>query len=147
MAEFNLGLLADNAHIDPSGKLYVLGEFRYIFSAQLPVQYPHFTVVLRWLAEIVEVRDQQNTIEIEIIDEDGKVIAPKSPKIPIQFGEVGPAARGRAQAQMVLNMNGLVLPHYGDYAIHFFLNGVSCGKVVFYVMQLPSASAPPNVGR
>lgn len=147
MAEFSLGLLADNAHVDASGKLYVLGEFRYIFSSSVPVQYGHFAVVVRWLADLVEVRDQANTLEIEIVDEDAKIVVPRSPKMTIQFGEVGPAQRGRAQAQVVLNMNGLVLPHYGDYAIHFFLNGTSNGKVVFHVTQPPPAPAAPNAGQ
>lgn len=142
MAQLDLGLVADNAHVNAAGKFYILGEFRYIFAPTVPVQLAHFTVALQWLADVVEVRNKANTIEIEVVDQDGKPILPRSPKLALQFGEVGPAARGRAQAQLVLNMNGLVLPAYGDYAIHFFLNEVSSGKVVFHVAPPPPPPKP-----
>ncbi len=149
MIEFNLGLLADTAHVDSSGKLYVLGEFQYIMTAQVPARHGHLAVVARWLADIAEVRGKQNALEVEIVDGDGNPIMPRSPKLPLQFGAVGPAASGRAHSQLVLDLDGLVLPKYGAFAIHFIVNGTHNGKVSFHVAPIPSPpppAQPPAIG-
>jgi len=142
MVTFDLGLLADNAHVDASGKLYVLGEFRYIFAATVPARHGHFAVVARWFAETVEVQGKQNLIELEMVEMDGVPILPRSPKIPINFIPVGPIERGKSQAQLILNLDGLILPKYGDYAIHFFVNETHAGRVNFHVAP-PRTTNPP----
>lgn len=139
MVDFNLGLLADNAHVDANGKLYILGEFRYVFAASVPARHGQFYVVARWEADTAELRGVDSALEIEIVDGDGQPIMPRSPQIPLTFGPIGEAARGRVQSQVILQMQGLVLPKYGDYVFHFFVNGVANGKVAFYV-----ASPPPQ---
>lgn len=135
MIACDLGLLADHAHVDPSGKLYILGEFRYIYAPELPARHGHFSVVARWTADLVEVRDRENTIELEIVDEDGNPVVPRSKKLPLAFGPIGPAERGRAHAQAVIAMDGFVLTKYGDHVIHFIVNGTHNGRVRFHVLR------------
>ena len=138
MIELDLGLIADNAHIDQSGKFYILGEFRYIFAQKLPVRYSQLAVVARWFADLVEVRKRKNVIEVEIVDEDGNAIMQKTPKLPLNFGPVGPAKRGKAYSQLVVSLDGIVFKKYGSYAIHFFINDSHSGHVSLYVTQRTS---------
>jgi len=145
MVTFDLGLLADNAHVDPSGKLYVLGEFRYIFAPTVPARHGHFAVVARWFAETIEVQGKQNVVQLEIVELDGVPILPRSPKIPVNFVPVGPLERGKSQAQLILNLDGLILPKYGDYAIHFFVNDAYADKVNFHVAPRPGGTPPAAV--
>lgn len=143
--EFDLGLMADNAHADQSGKLYILGEFKYIFAPKLPARHGRFTVVARWIAHTVEIKNKKNTFQIEIVDADGSPVIPRSPEMDLMFGPIGPAARGQSRAQLILAMEGFVAQKYGDYSIHFFVNGSHCGEVAFHVIK-PQQSAEKSDG-
>ena len=140
--ELNLGLLADNAHIDDRGKLWILGEFRYIFTPTVPATYGKFALVARWIATVVELRGKESTFQIEFVDQDGNPVVPISPKFPLQFGPLGDAAPGKMQAQLVLEMGGVPLPKYGEYAFHLIVNGNHTGHVPLYVAVAPTA--PPS---
>lgn len=136
MIEFELGLIADHAHVDKAvGKFYILGEFRYIQASNVPARHDRCVVAARWTADLVEVRDRKNTIQVEIVDADANVILPRSEAMPLNFGPIGPAKQSKAHAQLVVNIEGLVLPKYGDYSIHFIVNGSHNGSVGFYVTQ------------
>ena len=135
MIKLDFALIADSAHVDKSGKFHIDGEFRYINSSTVPAQHPKCAVVARWIADLVEVRDRENTIEVEIVDEDANPITPRSPQRPLNFSAIGPARMGKAHAQLVLNIEGLILPKYGDYSIHFIVNGTHNGNVRFHVLQ------------
>jgi hypothetical protein len=137
MIQFDVGLLADNAHVDGNGKLYVLGEFRYIFAASVPALHAQMAVVARWVAPTMEVKDKQHTIELEMVDQDGRGVLPRSPKIPLGFSEIGPVEYGQSQALLILQMAGLLLPKYGNFAINFIVNDVNNGSVRFHVLQAP----------
>jgi hypothetical protein len=147
MINFTLGLLADNAHADQSGKLYVLGEFTVIVSPTLPARHPQFYVVARWVADIVDIRDTKPMFEIEIVDEDGRAITPRSPKLPLPFGPIGEMARGKAQAQVILQFNMLMFPKYGTYTIHFRVNDNPNGAVTLYVADRLPGPPAPNVSK
>lgn len=134
--EFNLGVIADNAHVDASGKLYILGEFRYIFASTFPARHGRMSVVARWIANVPDVRDGAQ-VEVEIVDADGKAIVPRSPKMPLKFAPIGPADRGKVQAQLVMQLDGLILPAEGSYSLHWFVNGTSNGQVTFHVVPSP----------
>lgn len=133
MVELEVGLIADNASVDVLGKLSVNGEFRYISAASVPASHPHFAVVARWLAETVEVRDGPHTLVVELVDEDGHLIIPRSPEIPLRFTPVGLMYRDKSHIQMILNFDNIVLPRFGTYAVHFLINGEHVGSVPFYL--------------
>lgn len=137
MIEFEFGLLADHAYVDKSGgsKFYILGEFRYINAPTVPAQHERCVVAARWTADLVEVRDRQNTIQIEIVDEDANLVLPRAEAMPLNFGPIGPAEQSKAHAQLVVNIEGLLLPKYGAYSIHFIINGTHNGSVGFYLTQ------------
>lgn len=136
--ELELGLLADDATKDASGKLYIWGEFRYILATSVPAIHPRCAIALRYVADAVEVRGK-TVLEFEIVDADGKSIGvPRSPKMPLIFQEYGPAARAKRYAQPIIRLQNLILPHFGDYSVHFWVNGNVCGAVHFHVGQAPA---------
>ena len=137
MIEFKLGLIADHAQLDASGKFYILGEFRYITTPKVPVRHGHCVVAARWTADLVEVRDRKSTIEMEIVDADANPVVPRSQELPLKFAPVGPAEQSKAHAQVVVNLDGIVFSKYGDYAIHFIVNGTHNGSVGFHLVQAP----------
>jgi hypothetical protein len=138
-----LGLLADDATKDQLEKLYIWGEFRYVFAAKLPAQHGHLAVVARLMASAPEVRDTECTLEFEIVDADGNRIVPRSPKLALGFKPIGPAGLGKVEAVVILKLNGMIITKYGDHAIHFWVNGVHVdGEIGFHVAQLPVQGAP-----
>jgi hypothetical protein len=78
--QLDLGLVADSANIDAQGKLYILGEFRYLFAASFPAVHPRLALALRISAPIVEIRDNTATLALEAVDEDGFPLLPKTPE-------------------------------------------------------------------
>ncbi|HEY6208331.1 MAG TPA: hypothetical protein VIW28_04705 [Gemmatimonadales bacterium] len=138
--QLDLGMLADNAHIDPTGKLYILGEFRYINAVALPALHGRMVLVFRLVADAIEVRDKGTAdLELEVVDQDGHPIGmPRSPKMPIRFAPVGPADRGKWWAQVTIELQGLLLTKVGDYRIFIIANGQNVGSVPFHVqLQQP----------
>jgi hypothetical protein len=149
--KLDLGLLADDAVQDVAGKLYILGEFRYIFAQQVPARHGRCAIAARFEAEAVEVRAMDKVfLEIEIVNADGEPTSmPRSPKIPLNFKNVGPAGRGLMHAPLIIKLDGLILGQYGDHRIHFFVNGTACGSVPFHVIQQginPHQIGGPNAG-
>lgn len=144
--ELDLGLLADDAIKDAGDKLYIFGEFRYIFAPGVPARQGRFAIVARFVADAVEVRDRESAVEIEIVDQDGNLAAnlPRSPKIPLKFVPIGPANRAKQQAIIIVKLDGLILSQYGDHAIHFLVNGAHVGEGLhFHVVQLPAGGGTP----
>jgi hypothetical protein len=134
MLKFELGLIADNVHTDSTGKLNVLGEFQAIGARVAPAVHAQCCVVARWKADASDLRDGGSTLEVEIIDEDGTPVLPKSPPLPMQFGDFL-NVRGKKQAQVILQFQGLTLPRFGAYSVHFFIDGAPAGDVPFYLIQ------------
>jgi len=136
--EMQLGLLADSAHIDANGKLYILGEFRYVMARDVPTL-QQATMIARLVADKVELKSLAAKLQVEIVDQDGNSVMPRSPDMPIQFSEIGPASRGKIEAVVIVQFNGLPCPALGDFRIHLFVDGRAVGTgIPYHVMQAPS---------
>src|SRR5881396_1456396 len=99
--QLDLGLLADDAIAGEMGKLYIFGEFRYIFVPALPARHGRFAIIARFVANAVEVRGQNHVVQIEVVDQDGTPTGlpePRTPEIPITFLPIGPANLAKHQA-------------------------------------------------
>jgi hypothetical protein len=141
--ELDFAHVCDYAYVGDGGKLYMLGEFRYIRSRQLPTRKRRIFVAFRILAERVEVREGKAPIQIEMTDQDGTALLPRSPEIQIVFSPVGPASPGRSLCQVVMELDQIELPRYGDYSIHIFSRGVHLGRATFGVAQPVAPPTPP----
>jgi hypothetical protein len=141
--ELQLGLVSDAANVDATGKLYILGEFRYLFATSVPTFHPSMALVLRLVAPTVEVKSQKAKLRLQFVDGDGHDILPANPPaVDIVFGPIGPADRGVSNSQVVLNMGNLPIPRYGDYVIHVWVDERRIGEVRFHVAPPPSQAAP-----
>lgn len=135
--ELSLGLLADSATPGEQGKLNVVGEFRYIGAHTLPAKHPRMAVVLRILANRAEVKDRQNYLEFEIVDQDGFLFGlPRSPKLPLRFGDVGPLEFGKQEARIIAGLNNVVFRKFGDHSIQFYVNSLWVGAIKFHVLKV-----------
>lgn len=140
--QLDFALLADYAYIEPAtSKFYILGEFRYIRARSLPIRHDRMVLAFRVTADVVELRGVEPTMQVEITDADGNAILPRSPEAPIKFGPVGSAAPGKYHAQVRLEIEGMVLPRWGDYSIHIFVNKSHVGAAYFTLSQLPQPPA------
>lgn len=142
--EFDFGLLADLAQVAGGGKLNILGEFQVIQAPAAPARHGPFYAIARWVADTVDVRSEPG-VEIEVVDEDGQPISPKSPKLPLRFM---PRVhdKKKAQAQLIIQFNPLDLPRFGGYAIQFFINERPAGSISLYLLQAPTAAVPDAQG-
>lgn len=139
--EMQLGLLADAAHADQSGKLYILGEFRYIHALRVPAMHQKMVLVVRLVAPVVEVRGSTAQLRLEFTDADGQKVMPSPPVMSIRFAPIGPADRGMVRSQVMVEMGNVPLPHFGDYSIHVWVDGKRVGDVRYHVMKV---EAPPG---
>ena len=101
-----------DAAADYGGKLSLLGTFDSIHAKQFPVSHPHCAVALRVRFERIE--EGEHRVRINIVDEDGKSIAPSvDGNIGVRF----PVNLSSVCANMVLNINGMKFDKPGRYAI------------------------------
>jgi len=142
--ELDLALLADDAKVDERGKLFIIGEFRYLTVTAIPARHGHLAVVARFIALVSEVRDRANFIQVALVDEDGGAIMPRSPKIPLAFGITGPADRGMAQAQLILALDGLEISKLGTHRMDFWVNDQFFRGPAFFVTEVPKPEPPKD---
>jgi hypothetical protein len=134
-------LIADHAYADALGKFFILGEFRYIFARAVPVAQPRMALAMRLVANRAEVRDTPSRLQLEMIDGDGNPVLPRTSEIPVQWSDIGPASPAELQALVVVEMQAVPLPRFGDYSFHVFVNGSHLGAAPFSVQLVPQPAA------
>lgn len=139
--KLDFALIADHAYADDRGKFFILGQFQYVFAKQVPVVVRKLTLAMRLSAARAETRDGPGNLELELVNADGQPIIPRSPKIPIPWRDVGPAAPASVQTQVVAEMGNIPLPTFGDFSFMIFVNGVLVGSTSFNVQPMP---VPPT---
>ena len=122
-----------DAATDIQGRLNILGTFDTIWSKQAPVVYPHCAVALRLRFSRIE--EGEHSIKINIIDEDGKLIVPSlNANTNLNFGS---NPEGSVAHNLILNIQGLKLEKYGDYAIDLAVDGRQEASLPLRVKQPP----------
>jgi hypothetical protein len=122
-------LLCDAA-TDSQGKLNLLGAFDSFFVNEVPAVHPHCAVVLRLRVDRSE--QGEHTITLHLIDEDGKhVMQPLEGRLRVQA-----AQSQTATSNLILNMQGLKLPRFGELAFHLHIDGKPAGSLPLYIRKL-----------
>jgi hypothetical protein len=122
-------LLCDAA-TDSQGKLNVLGAFDSFFVGDVPAVHPHCAVVLRLRVDRSE--QGEHTITLHLIDEDGKhVMQPLEGRLRVQA-----APSQTATSNLILNLQGLKLPRFGELAFHLQIDGKPSGSLPLYIRKL-----------
>ena len=139
--ECTLAAVSDFAYADrATGKLYILGVVRYIWSSTVPARHDRLAVTFMLEEFTTNVAGASVEVRLHVQNSDGLDVVPPSPVIPLPFSPVGPAAVGRSASQFSAELNDLVLPQYGDYAV---LLRRPSGEVI---ARAPfTVTSPPNV--
>jgi len=129
--EIEAFLLCDAA-TEQQGKLNILGAFDNIWVRQLPVKHPACSIAARIRFDRIE--EGNHSVKIQIIDEDGKNIAPKlEGSISVR---TGPNFDSSA-TNLILNIQGLEFKQYGRYQIDLAVDGQLQASLPLRVSEVP----------
>jgi len=104
--------LCDAATNDAAGKLNILGSFDRLMARQEPITHPQCALAIKLRFERVE--EGEKRLRIALVDSDGKPVMPTiDAATQVKFTDESPTAT----ASVVLNIQRLKLPHFGEYAV------------------------------
>jgi hypothetical protein len=125
-----------DAATDYQGKLNLLGTFDSIWAKQMPAIHPQCAVALR--IRFLKVEEGEHKVKISIVDGDGKaVVRPIEAGVNIQFKNTLLTSMA---TNMILNLQGLNFPVYGEYSIDLAVNGRHELSLPLYVNKIPEQS-------
>lgn len=118
-----------DAATNDRGKLNILGAFDTIWMPQTPGIHPQCTVVLRIRYDSEE--RGEHMITVNFVDADGNHIIPTaSGKIAVDF----PDQQRTGSANLILNIHGLKIDHYGEYSIDLSIDGRVVSSLPLFVL-------------
>jgi hypothetical protein len=124
--------LCDAATTDAAGKLNILGSFDRLNATQTPVMHPQCALAIKLRFERVE--EGTKSIRIQFVDADGKSVMPTlNTTSQVQFRP----SDSTATASLVLVIQQLKLPKFGEYSIDLAVDGHHEGYI-------PLVVAPPT---
>jgi len=113
-----------------AGKMNILGAFDVIWAAKVPAVHSQCTIALRIRFNALEGPDHK--VVVKFVDADGHhVVPPANGKIKIDFRK---GQRSNA-ANLVLNIQGLKVKQYGEYAIDLAVDGKNYGALPVFVRK------------
>lgn len=127
-----LAVLADYANVSREGKLNILGIFDIIHAKAFPCVHNQMQLVMRFEADIAE-RGRQKSIEVQLIDEDGKQIMRLEGQMKI--GEIKPGEL--FTANQVLTLQNLLFEKPGTYRFDIFIDNQPQREVPLKVLHIP----------
>jgi len=119
-----------DAAADYQGRLSILGIFDTIFAENLPALHPQCSVALR--LRLSKVEEGKHSLTLHIVDYDGKMIIPP---LTGEFGIQLPGNDRHGVINLVLNLQGLPINRYGEYAVNMAIDGRELGSLPFSVKQ------------
>ena len=122
-----LGAVSDYAYSDSSGKLFILGEFRYIRVPGVPAIQRRMFLTARIAGHKSE--GHEHKLKMDLTDADGTSILSKPIEGLIRFEDVGPGDVAKIQAQVIIEVSSTEFPNWGDYAFHVFIDNQHVGDV------------------
>jgi len=124
--------LCGAATTDAAGKLNILGSFDRLNATQTPVMHPQCALAIKLRFERVE--EGTKSIRIQFVDADGKSVMPTlNTTSQVQFRP----SDSTATASLVLVIQQLKLPKFGEYSIDLAVDGHHEGYI-------PLVVAPPT---
>ena len=125
-----------DAATDSHGKLNILGSFDTLYAKEEPVTHPACGVAVKIRFSRVEEADHR--IKLTFADADGKLVMPPlDSAVKVRFGPEDPTAT----ANLVLNIQRLRLPRFGEYTIDLAVDGRQEGTLPLYVKKRPEPQA------
>ncbi len=113
-----------------SGKLNMLGAFDTLWVKKVPAVHPHCTVALRVRFHSSE--GNEHKVSVKFIDADGKHIIPETKGvINIDYS----SGQRFSSANLILNIQGLKIEHFGEYSIDLAISGKSTVSLPLFVRE------------
>ena len=132
--------LCDAATADAGGKLNILGSFDRIHAASVPVTHPLCALAIKLRFERLE--EGQKRVRISFMDADGQAVMPTlDANTQVMF----PPGEHTVTACLVLQIQQLKLPNYGEYSIDLGIDGRQEASIPLFVRPSPGQQAPPAV--
>jgi len=124
-----------DAATEQQGKLNLLGSFDQLNAKQAPISHPGCTLALK--LRFTKIEEGKHNVKITFGDEDGNLVMP-----PIEFPLTIVVAPGESTAtsHLVLNMQQLKLPSFGEYTIDLAVDGRAEAALPLYVRKLPESA-------
>jgi hypothetical protein len=120
--------LCDAATSDSGGKLNILGSFDRLNAASIPVTHPLCALAIKMRFEKLE--EGQKRIGISFIDSDGTAVMPT---LNAQTQVTFPPDETSVTACLVLQIQQLKLPNFGEYSIDLAIDGRQEASIPLFV--------------
>lgn len=128
--------LCDAATADSGGKLNILGSFDRINANAIPVTHPLCALAIKLRFERLE--EGQKRIGISFVDSDGKAVMPTlDAGTQVHF----PPNESSVTACLVLQIQQLKLPNFGEYSIDLAIDGRHEASIPLFVKQVEQPQA------
>ncbi|CAN5180092.1 hypothetical protein BH20VER2_BH20VER2_18950 [soil metagenome] len=128
--------LCDAATADSGGKLNILGSFDRLNANSVPVTHPLCALAIKMRFERLE--EGQKRIGISFVDSDGKAVMPTlDAATQVQF----PPGEHTVTACLVLQIQQMKLPNYGEYSIDLGVDGRHEASIPLFVRPVQGAPA------
>jgi len=124
-----------DAATEQQGKLNLLGSFDHLLAKQEPVGQPGCTLAIR--LRFTKNEEGQHLIRVTFGDEDGKLVMPP---LEATVGVRVAPNESTVVAHLILNMQQLILPRFGEYSIDLAIDGRAESTLPLYVRRLPETA-------
>ncbi len=112
------------------GKLSMLGAFDTMGAPKTPVVHPQCAIALRVRFERVE--RGEHKVVVHFVDSDGKKVIPSAQgTITMNFSD----EQSSGSANLILNIQGLKLERFGEYAIDLAIDGQQRASLPLFVKE------------
>jgi hypothetical protein len=128
--EMILGLVADAANKAEGEKLNALGIFHRIVSKSVPALHPQMALAIEFQATPFD-KGKTFQIEVKLLDPDGKQLFNMEARLSIP--RENPALR--PIIPLAINLQNVVLPHFGSYRFEVSVDGAHKGDIPFEIAE------------
>jgi len=119
-----------DAATDYGGRLNILGAFEGLAGPSLPVTRERCSLVMRMRFSEGQVGERE--ISVRIKDAEGGMTIPE---MKARFNVRMPRGRSSSAVNLVLNINQLKFPRFGDYQISLYFDGQEWSSLPLAVVQ------------
>lgn len=117
-----------------NGKLVINGTFDALGARALPVVHPSCSLALRFC--FTQEDSGRHKLSINIINEDGESLDPKSMPIELEFDVQLPAGVPFLTRNIIMNLQGLQFPKAGIYSIDLGCDGELLMRLPLRIVQV-----------
>jgi hypothetical protein len=128
--------LCDAATADAGGKLNILGSFDRLNANSIPVTHPLCALAIKMRFERLE--EGQKRISISFVDADGTAVMPT---LDAGSQVTFPPGESSVTACIVLQIQQMKLPNFGDYSIDLAVDGRHEASIPLFVKKAGAVPA------